>query len=116
MERTETHKITITLKFELLLGDNEIYCSICGQPITKKQKMSIDHHIPRMHGGTDYRENLFPAHQICNSIKGDLMPEEFEARKEDLFGRALVSWKLKKGDVAIVARALANMRSKSKIH
>lgn len=112
MERTGTHKITITLKFELLLGGDEIYCSICGQPILKNQKMSIDHYIPRTHGGTDYRDNLFPAHQICNSIKGDLMPEDFEARKEQLFAHALTKWRLKKADVAIVARALANMHKK----
>lgn len=112
MERTGTHKITITLKFELLLGGDEIYCSICGQPILKNQKMSIDHYIPRTHGGTDYRDNLFPAHQICNSIKGDLMPEDFEARKEQLFAHALTKWRLKKADVAIVARALANMHNK----
>ncbi len=111
MERTETHKITITLKFELLLCGN-ICCSICGQPILKKQKMSIDHYIPKMHGGTDFRDNLFPAHQICNSIKGELMPDEFNARKAEMFQHALDTWRLKKSEKEIVANALAHMATK----
>ena len=111
MERTETHKITITLKFELLLCD-DVCCSICGKPILKNQKMSIDHHIPKMHGGTDYRDNLFPAHQICNSIKGDMMPDEFDAHKVEMFQRALDTWKLKRIDKAIVANALKTMNTK----
>lgn len=111
MERTETHKITITLKFEFLLCD-DVYCSICGQPILKNQKMSIDHYIPKMHGGTDFRDNLFPAHQICNSIKGDMMPDEFEEQKTELFQRALDTWKLKKSEKTIVANALTHMKEK----
>lgn len=110
-ERTETHKITITLKFELLLCD-DVYCNICGNPILRKQKMSIDHHIPKMHGGTDFRENLFPAHQICNSIKGDMMPDEFAAHKTELFQHALDTWKLKKSERDIVIRALETMNEK----
>ena len=112
MERTGTHKITITLKFELLLGGDDIYCSICGQPILKNQKMSIDHYIPRTRGGTDYRDNLLPAHQICNSIKGDMMPDEFEERKPELFQHALDTWKLKKTETTIVANALMHMKEK----
>lgn len=111
MDRTETHKITITLKFELLLCGN-ICCSICGQPILRKQKMSIDHYIPKMHGGTDFRDNLFPAHQICNSIKGDMMPDEFEERKPELFQHALDTWKLKKSEKTIVTNALMHMKEK----
>ena len=74
--------------------------------------MSIDHYIPKMHGGTDFRDNLFPAHQICNSIKGDMMPDEFEAQKPELFQRALDTWKLKKSEKTIVANALTHMKEK----
>ena len=65
-----------------------------------------------MHGGTDYRDNLFPAHQICNSIKGDMMPDEFDAHKAEMFQRALDTWKLKKAEKQIVANALENMHTK----
>ena len=54
--------------------------------------MSLDHHIPRCHGGPDEASNLFPAHSICNSIKNDLMPDEFERVKKQLYQQALDNW------------------------
>ena len=69
------HEIIIKLKIELSVP---LYCSICGQPILDNQQMSLDHYIPRCHGGRDVAANLFPAHKICNSIKNDFMPDEFE--------------------------------------
>lgn len=107
--RTPTHKITITLKIELLVAA-PVFCQICGLEIYRNQKMSIDHRIPRMHGGTDAVENLFPAHQICNCIKGDAMPDDFEREKRERFQHALDNWNMKRADKKIVAAALAHMR------
>lgn len=76
-----TNKITIKLKIELSI--QPLYCSICGQPILGNQKMSLDHYIPRCHGGKDEASNLLPAHTICNSIKNGFMPDEFEKQKRN---------------------------------
>ena len=77
------NKITIKLKIELSI--QPLYCSICGQPILGNQKISLDHYIPRCHGGKDEAANLLPAHTICNSIKNDMMPDQFEVVKKDLY-------------------------------
>lgn len=69
-------------------------------------KLTLDHKIPRCHGGQDTIENLQPAHQICNSIKSDLMPNDFEAKKEELFVSALTNWKLKRKEKEIILKAL----------
>lgn len=98
-------QIKIELSFEPLL-----YCSLCGQPILGNQKMSLDHHIPRCHGGPDIAANLLPAHTICNSIKNNLMPDEFEKQKQTLYQTALNNWHLKRKDRQIVEKALKYMR------
>lgn len=95
------HEIIIKLKIELSVP---LYCSICGQPILANQQMSLDHYIPRCHGGRDVAANLFPAHKICNSIKNDFMPDEFEAKKEELYQTALDKWHLKRKDKLIVEK------------
>ena len=108
-EFTMAHKIIINLKIELSLNTSPI-CSICGQPIEPKQRMSLDHYIPKCHGGTDTADNLFPAHTICNSIKNDLMPDEFEQQKQELYQTALDNWHLKRKDKIILENALKHMR------
>ena len=103
------HKIIIQIKIELSIQPI-LYCHICGQPILEKHKMSLDHYIPKCHGGTDDVENLLPAHAICNSIKNDLMPDDFERQKLDLYKMALNKWHLKHKDKQIVETALKYMR------
>ena len=101
------NKITIKLKIELSI--QPLYCSICGQPILGNQKISLDHYIPRCHGGKDEAANLLPAHTICNSIKNDMMPDQFEVVKKDLYQRALDTWHINRKDKIIVANALKYM-------
>lgn len=40
---------------------------------------TIDHKLPRTRGGTDKRDNLVICCYACNTIKGSLTAEEFEA-------------------------------------
>lgn len=102
------HKFTIKLKVELSI--QPLYCSICGQPILGNQQMSLDHYILRCRGGLDEASNLFPAHKICNSIKSNLMPDEFERQKQKLYQTALDNWHLKHKEKQIVEKALQKMK------
>lgn len=43
-------------------------CHLCG----RSGADSADHIIPRAAGGGDGLDNLRPAHQTCNSARGDL--------------------------------------------
>lgn len=40
--------------------------------------ITFDHHVPMSKGGDDELDNLRLAHWMCNQIKGDMTPEEFE--------------------------------------
>lgn len=53
-------------------------CGICGEEVdlTLKRRdsvfcASIDHILPRAHGGTDDPSNLQLAHYWCNAVKSD---------------------------------------------
>lgn len=107
----EKHKIShrIIIKLNIEFSIQPLCCSICGQPILPNQQISLDHHIPRCHGGKDEASNLLPAHKICNSIKNDLMPEEFEKRKKQLYQDALDRWHIKQKDKLILINALKIM-------
>ena len=94
--------------FALMRDHNVLYCAICGNLIGKKDKITLDHHIPKSKGGESNIGNLLPAHKICNEIKADLMPDEFEACKEKRFIYALGNWKLKYQDRRIIKQALCN--------
>jgi len=72
-----------------LMRHNELYCALCGHPITDKTyqgpwRLTADHTIPRSRGGITDSSNLLPAHSICNSIKTDISPEEWEKVGKDL--------------------------------
>ncbi len=101
-------KYTIKLKIELCI--QPLFCSICGLPILPNQQISLDHYIPLHYGGSDTAANLLPAHKICNTIKSDLMPVEFEKSKRELYQNALDNWKIKRKDRYIIQQALQNMK------
>jgi 5-methylcytosine-specific restriction endonuclease McrA len=49
-------------------------CVYCGT----KESLTIDHVVPKSHGGRDTWENLVTACQKCNAKKGNLTPEQAE--------------------------------------
>lgn len=51
-------------------------CHLCGLP----GATTADHKQPRSKGGNDDLANLEPAHQACNSVRGDLDLAEWFAR------------------------------------
>lgn len=60
---------------EQLAAEDGTDCRLCGEPVDMALKSpdrlspSIDHIVPRAHGGSDYRENLQLTHRGCNSSK-----------------------------------------------
>lgn len=52
-------------------------CAYCGR---SDIPLTIDHIIPKAHGGDDTWENLVAACTICNNKKGDRTPEEAKMR------------------------------------
>ena len=71
-------------------------CEYCGSriyaqegPTLKGDKIpdsraQVDHYMPRKLGGDGVRENGRDACRHCNSQKGDMDPEEFEAARDDI--------------------------------
>lgn len=45
-------------------------CQLCGQAVTREQKLHIDHILPVRHGGRSVFDNLQVAHSHCNLSKG----------------------------------------------
>ena len=61
---------------DLLWGQQSGFCGGCGEWF-QKRNMTIDHIVPRAHGGTDHLENLWLLCGACNSSKGTRSQEEF---------------------------------------
>lgn len=44
-------------------------CAVCGRSL-EYEKVTIEHYIPKYHGGTDDERNLLPLCKRCNKSKG----------------------------------------------
>lgn len=51
-------------------------CPFCNKVITSVQDFTVDHKMPRSHGGTDELSNLQPMQAVCNEKKGASLPSE----------------------------------------
>lgn len=60
-------------------------CHLCGLPVMRKWNdydpcmPTLDHLVPRAHGGADDAGNLLTAHSLCNSIRRELPVEMFRS-------------------------------------
>lgn len=59
-----------------VLAAHGTVCHLCGMP----GATTIDHIIPRAHGGDDSLENLQPAHVSCNSARGKQSMNEWRSK------------------------------------
>ena len=64
----------------------ELYCYLCGNPITSMHQCNAEHWIPKSLGGRTDRYNIKPAHIICNSAKSNMTPEEWDKVKWNILG------------------------------
>ncbi|RWC92811.1 MAG: HNH endonuclease [Mesorhizobium sp.] len=68
-------------------------CCYCGEKFTKAGTpgaATLEHRNPKMHGGTNARENLAAACQKCNQDRGRRM-QMAKQRKEKAKGAALLT-------------------------
>jgi 5-methylcytosine-specific restriction endonuclease McrA len=61
-----------------LMARDGLNCAICGEALDRHIKdvnharyITLDHILPRSHGGLDDLSNLRLAHQECNSLRGN---------------------------------------------
>ena len=65
-------------------------CAVCGKPL-EFGKVTIEHYIPKYHGGTDDERNLLPLCKSCNKRKGSrlvMAKEHYPYLKDDYCGEA----------------------------
>ena len=67
----KVHRNGIPLTKRNILRRDNYTCQYCGR---KGEDMTIDHVIPRSHGGEDSWENLVCACSECNARKGERTP------------------------------------------
>lgn len=85
-------------------------CILSGLEIPKGER-NIEHLVPKSR--TQKRiwnnpANLFPSHRVVNSIKGNLLPCEFEETKYELTYHAIQSWRIKPAQRDFLREALYN--------
>ena len=61
-------------------------CAVCGRTL-EYEKVTIEHVIPKYHGGTDDERNLLPLCKNCNKQKGSrLVPtDEYYPYTKEMF-------------------------------
>lgn len=75
--RQRTFGLTWLDRMAIFAADNW-QCQICREPVDYTADPlsdwypSLDHIVPRSHGGSDDISNLRTAHRWCNSVRGDL--------------------------------------------
>lgn len=68
-----------------LIQRDGMTCGLCGQPLDfnvmpgRPMSITIDHILPKVHGGGNLRSNLHLTHQLCNSTRGDTILFNLEA-------------------------------------
>lgn len=65
------------MKLELLLKISTVKCFYCQSNIKKRTNLTIDHVLPKCHGGKDNINNLVLCCKQCNSKKRDLLLTQF---------------------------------------
>lgn len=77
--RQDSRKHGVSVVFLALRDGTD--CSLCCEPIDmalrhpEKMRASVDHILPRAHGGTNDPENLQLTHLWCNQVKSDRLTQ-----------------------------------------
>ncbi len=90
---------------DTLYGKQSGDCGGCGVHFPKRN-LTVDHIVPRKHGGTDHVENLWLLCGACNSSKGTRSQLEFLRERMSLRPGKVTPWLLdpRKGEKLIAQR------------
>ena len=77
-EKEKLSKSQLRSYWIYLMNNHQLFCDICGKAITVAKDITYDHKIPRSMGGPTNEENGKPAHKLCNNLKSNIMPDEWE--------------------------------------
>ncbi|MBE5837444.1 HNH endonuclease [Butyrivibrio sp.] len=69
MRGIKNHKLQLKDRIMAKTGG---VCAACGKQL-ERQKVTIDHYVPKYHGGTDDERNLLPLCRNCNRQKSSRM-------------------------------------------
>lgn len=88
-----------SIKKMKLWEDNQ-NCFVCEKAIESYSEATLEHILPKMHGGTDAFENLALSHRFCNELKGSLKTRDEWKKKlrEHNLAQDILKWRLKKSD------------------
>ncbi len=83
MRGIKSHKLQLK---DRILAKTGGVCAACGKQL-ERQKVTIDHFVPKYHGGTDDERNLLPLCRNCNKHKGSRLvnAEEYYHYLEDKY-------------------------------
>jgi 5-methylcytosine-specific restriction endonuclease McrA len=68
------HRLVPLTKGNVMQRDDHT-CQYCGQRLPRRE-LTIDHVVPRAHGGETKWDNVITACRQCNGRKGDRLPSE----------------------------------------
>ena len=78
--RARVHKVGGTFTIEQWKQRCEEYHYLCAYCRKPDCKLTVDHMVPIIRGGSNDIENIAPACQSCNSKKGKMTAQEFLTR------------------------------------
>ena len=81
-------------------------CAYCGEAVEDGAKLTLDHLIPRVQGGSNQVSNLVTACHRCNSARGDRAVEEFASQGSGYLNHGLTTREITDHLTACVARPL----------
>jgi hypothetical protein len=65
-----------------VVQEYKFLCHICGDPISLEigslQRISLDHILPLSRGGKNVKDNVAPAHRVCNYVRNNLTLVELD--------------------------------------
>jgi len=76
MKTEDKHKVKAWL-----LSRYKSRCCYCDAELTY-EKATIDHYLPKFHGGTNKRDNLRLSCHPCNALKANMTPWEWILYRE----------------------------------
>lgn len=71
--RSITTVLREAVYFRLQHLHGRVNCFVCGNPVEKRHA-TLEHIIPRAHGGGNNWSNLAISHSKCNCRKGSMIP------------------------------------------